>query len=200
MTTVNYNLKTADLFFDGQAIWRVLDTYPENVRVQNINGDIRYFHYDEINGEVGGVLTLESPKDYDYLNLRNITEKTAEWLAQKSDLSEYAIQQVYNRVLEGWPSVSARSHLAANPATPTHILWGLLETSADLASRVAGNPSIPERMANILATYRPAYVRRSLARNPAIQTYPDVVKRLSEDTDKTVKIALEVAMGTAIED
>ena len=200
MTTINYNLKTGDLFFDGQAIWRVLDTHPENVRVQNIDDGIRYFHYDEINGVIGGVELLESPKDYDHLNLRNISKKTAEWLAQKPDLSDYAIQQIYNRVLEGWPPIDAYSHLAANPATPVHILWGLLERSVELAAVVAGNPNIPESIAKSLATYRPALVRRNLARNQAIQAYPDVVKRLREDSDRTVKIALGVAMQEATED
>lgn len=196
MTTVNYIFSTGDLFFDGQAIWRVLDTYPENVRAQNIDGNTRYFRYEEI----GGCLILESPEDYNKLDFRDISKKTAEHLAQNSDLSPYAIHALYNRVVQGWPSVDAYSHLAANPATSEHILWKLLTTSGELAAAVAGNPKLTEVMMNTLARHRAAYVRRSLARNPAIQAYPDVVKFLNEDSDKTVKIALDVAMGTAIED
>ena len=192
--TVGYNLKTGDCYFDGKKFWHVLDTYPNSIRARRICYAISFemeYSYEQVNGST----ILESPGDYDSLDLRDISRTTAEWLARQSDLSDYAVQKVYDRIVIGWPSVDAYGYLAANPATPQHILWSLLSRTADLAAIVAGNPKLAEPMANTLARHSDAYVRRHLARNAVvIQSYPGVVEHLRADDDLTVTVALQATI------
>lgn len=194
MTTVQFNLKTGDLFFDGPAIWNVLDTFPNNVRAKSIDGLTRCFHYDEIRG----CLILECPKDYEALDLRDISQETAAWLAQNSGLNGHVLQKVYDRVVQGWPCTSAYEYLGLNPGTPKHIRQIISKMGEDCAFQVAQNHALDKQESETLARHPNASVRRALARNVSVlNRNPAVVQRLKEDADEAVLRAVEQTMRDA---